>query len=376
MYVIVPQSSRYRRESQSFIRPPGRSFYISHPLRTVSLGETVTRQQPKWTPGGTFAPKLAPSTLRGMGLGFGECVPVPVVLTNPAVINRAIAENRRYATSLGWRPLIDQIEVNLLGCLRAAPQLFTTAAADFAQAVALFQTNQRMPVVDGQLGPNTWTRMKAITTEHDPFPRQHPPSLDYDNTASAGHSDGLVHPAIDIVLNGGTPVPVVGDGRVIYAGFAGSVRNCNIVDRCRAAATWAADPCMFLHYGRTVIVEHPDRGPGMQPGGDSVYTIYGHLQFRGTHSVGSGEPVRAGRIIGEIGAGCVGNSNGPHLHYSVATGPRSYRFRGGSPARCELFTDAFCRRADSQCTRCNFTHFWDVVTSQRPRTTIAAGFRW
>jgi murein DD-endopeptidase MepM/ murein hydrolase activator NlpD len=91
--------------------------------------------------------------------------------------------------------------------------------------------------------------------------------------------------------------------------------------------------------------------------------------------VSSGERVQAGRLIAEVGADCVGFSGGPHLHYVVVTGPRSFRLTAGGPVRCQICADAYCRTAS--CPRCNFTHFWDLVTPRRPRTTAAgAGFRW
>jgi hypothetical protein len=130
-----------------------------------------------------------------------------------------------------------------------------------------------------------------------------------------------------------------------------------------------------VSYGRAVIVEHPDRGPGVQPGGQSVYTICAHVQFAGNDRVGSGEPVSAGRIIGQVGAGCVGFSSGPHLHYAVVTGPRLFRMRSGGPARCEICARAYCNAAS--CPRCDFDHLWDLVAPRRPRTTAAgAGFQW
>jgi murein DD-endopeptidase MepM/ murein hydrolase activator NlpD len=284
-----------------------------------------------------------------------------------------VAFNRTSERQLGWASLRDQIEVNIIGCPRGDARLPTP---DFAQAVALFQRNQGDLTADGKLGATTWTRMKTIRAERDPFPRVGV-SLDFDDTASEDHSDGFVHPAIDIALDGGTPVPVVADGLVLYAGISGKILNCDTVDTCRSDA-WTADPCMFLHYGRVVIVEHSNRGPGVQPGGDSVYTIYGHVQFSGSRRVSAGEPVKAGRIIGEVGTGCVGNSTGPHLHYAVVSGPRGFRFRGGRPVRCELFSRGFCALPNAQCAQCPITHFWrNVVTPQRPRTTGAgAAFRW
>lgn len=346
-------SSIGRREGQPLIlRPSGGN----------GIAATVFR------PGGGYA--RTPSGAVGLGwLGLGECAPIPPILTDPAVITRAVGSNPRLAGLVGWGPLHDQIEVNILGCARAGARL---SPVDFAQAVALFQRSQGL-TVDGQLGTNTWTRMKAIRAERDPLPRQ-PLAGDFDPTPSATRCEASIHPAIDINAPAGTPVPVVADGRVIYAGIVGRIQNCAAAQSC-AAGTGPANVCNFLSYGQVVIVEHPDRGPGMQPGGQSVYTIYAHLQFRGSRRVGSGEPVRAGRVIAEVGSNCVGFSTGPHLHYAVVTGPRAFRFTAGGPSRCQICANSYCLLAS--CPRCNFTHFWDVVTPQRPRTTAAgAGFRW
>ncbi len=320
--------------------------------------------------GGGFVMGPAGPGLRGLSLGLGQCVPVPVILTDPAQRNRAVANNPRLARLLGWRSLIDQIEVNILGCGRASPRL---GPVDFAQAVALFQRNNGLSL-DGMLGPNTWTRMKAIRVEREPFPRHKViPGFDFDPTPNANACEAHNHPAIDVAVPAGTPIPVVADGIVRYAGPVGSIRTCPVAQGCQAGAG-AANVCNFLSYGRAVIVEHPDRGPGPQPRGQSVYTIYAHVQFRDTHRVSSGEAAQVGRIIAEVGTGCVGFSGGPHLHYVVVSGPRSFRFTAGGPARCQICANAYCQGAS--CPRCNFTDFWDVVTPQRPRTTAAPGFQW
>jgi hypothetical protein len=309
--------------------------------------------------------------LRGFAdWGLGECVPAPLILTDAAALNRAVASNGRLDSLLGWGNLRDQIEVNILGCPRGNARL---AAPEFAQAVALFQRTQGL-TVDGILGEQTWNRMKAIRVERDPFPRNATiASFDFDNTAAPGMCEGFRHPAIDIDLAAGTAIPVVADGIVVYAGIVGKIQNCTLARACQANFAHSTE-CHFLSYGRVVLVEHPNRGPGTQPGGESVYTIYAHVQFQGRHQVGSGEPVKAGRLIAEVGENCVGFSGGPHLHYAVVTGPRRIRLPAG-PARCSICARRYCD--NFSCPRCNFQHFWDSVVPRRPRTSGAnPGFQW
>jgi Peptidase family M23 len=338
----------------------------------VGLGQIpTTLQPPNFKPGGGYAFGPAPSAVEGFGWDLGECVPAPVVLTDPKRIANAVASNARLARLLGWGPLRDQIEVNILGCPRANPQL---PSPDFAQAVALFQRTRGLSPIDGILGSGTWLQTKAIQVEREPFPRR-PLITDFDASVPVPNQqcEAANHPAIDIDLPPGTPIPVVADGIVIYAGPVGAIRSCPVAQNCQGGVGPPAI-CTLLSYGRVVIVEHPERGPGMHPGGLSVYTIYAHVQFSGAHRVASGRPVRAGRIIGEVGTGCVGFSGGPHLHYAVVTGRRSFRLTASGPARCQICARAYCDTA--ACPRCNFDHFWDLMTPQRPRTTTGPGFRW
>jgi hypothetical protein len=282
-----------------------------------------------------------------------RCVPAPRIITLPSDIARARAYNTRTARSLLWGNLIDQIEVNIFRCPRAAGRL---SPEDFLQAVALFQRTQKLKV-DGMLGPITWTRMKTIRAERDPFPRA-PVNQAFDIAPNAGLCEMHTHPAIDLGVVAGTPIPCVADGRVIYAGAVGSLQNCPVATGCTNGTAIVA-ACATLSYGRAVIVEHPNRGPGPQPGGASVYTVHAHVQFAKGRRVATGEPVVAGRILAEVGADCVGFSTGAHLHYVVVTGPRQFRLRGG-PSRIQI-----CGR------------FWPAMTPQRPRSIpTAAAFRW
>jgi hypothetical protein len=335
----------------------------------------ASRLQPEWETetgaararrvppgGGRFQREVADHELEWLEFETGtppaggivqRCVPVPHIITVPSAIARARAYNAQRSRSLLWGNLIDQIEVNHFGCPRTAGRL---SPEDFLQAVAHFQRTQGLKV-DGMLGPITWGRMKNMRAERDPFPRG-PLNQDFDATPNAGLCEMHTHPALDIGLGGGTPIPNVADGRVIYAGDVGTLQNCAVATGC-ANGTAIVAACATLSYGRAVIIEHPDRGPGMQPGGASVYTIYAHVQFATGRRVATGEPVVAGRILAEVGANCVGFSTGAHLHYVVASGPRQFRLQAG-PARIQI-----CGR------------FWPAMTPQRPRTTAGgAAFQW
>ena len=85
------------------------------------------------------------------------------------------------------------------------------------------------------------------------------------------------HTGVDISAPYGTPVSVVADGRVVYAGW-------------------------LRGYGYTVIVYH----------GYGFATLYAHLS---SISVDYGDRVFKAQIIGKVGN--TGRSFGPHLHYEV-----------------------------------------------------------
>jgi murein DD-endopeptidase MepM/ murein hydrolase activator NlpD len=61
-----------------------------------------------------------------------------------------------------------------------------------------------------------------------------------------------------------------------------------------------ADSLYFA--GRTIVVDH----------GHGLFTTYSHLS---QVSVLTGEPVRKGQLIGQVGA--TGRVTGPHLHWAV-----------------------------------------------------------
>ena len=88
------------------------------------------------------------------------------------------------------------------------------------------------------------------------------------------------HRAIDYAAAAGTPIKVVGDGQVVYAGWKGS-------------------------YGNFISVRH-----------NSMYTTnYAHLS---RFYVGYGQHVKQGDYIGAVGS--TGLSTGPHLHFEMVKG--------------------------------------------------------
>lgn len=87
----------------------------------------------------------------------------------------------------------------------------------------------------------------------------------------------------------GTPVYAAGSGEVVFADSDKSVKF----------SPWAN------FYGNVVIIRHADE----------FYTLYAHLS---NIFVDAGEPVKAGDVIGEVGA--TGGATGSHLHFEVRRG--------------------------------------------------------
>jgi len=85
------------------------------------------------------------------------------------------------------------------------------------------------------------------------------------------------HAGIDFGASCGTPVKAAGNGVVVSAGWQGG-------------------------YGNATIINH----------GGGMATLYGHQQ---SISVGSGQTVTAGQVIGNVGS--TGKSTGCHLHFEV-----------------------------------------------------------
>lgn len=96
-------------------------------------------------------------------------------------------------------------------------------------------------------------------------------------TSPFGMRDGKPHEGLDIAADAGAPVRAAAEGRVIYAGPAGT-------------------------YGLLVILTHP--------GGWATY--YAHCD---RIEVATGQAVSAGEPIATVGS--TGHSTGPHLHFEV-----------------------------------------------------------
>ena len=86
-----------------------------------------------------------------------------------------------------------------------------------------------------------------------------------------------LHTGQDTAARHGTPFRAARNGRVLWSGWKKA-------------------------YGKTVIIDH----------GDGTQSLYGHASKL---SVRSGQPVRAGEYIGNVGS--TGYSTGPHLHFEV-----------------------------------------------------------
>lgn len=91
------------------------------------------------------------------------------------------------------------------------------------------------------------------------------------------------HTGMDLAIGQGTPVYAAAAGTVSFSGWAGQ-----------------------NSYGNMARIDH----------GGGVSTLYGHLQY--TPSVGYGQGVGAGQVIGYVGS--TGNSTGPHLHFETLVG--------------------------------------------------------
>jgi murein DD-endopeptidase MepM/ murein hydrolase activator NlpD len=93
-----------------------------------------------------------------------------------------------------------------------------------------------------------------------------------------------LHEGIDIWAPEGTPIKAAAGGVVVWAGPRGG-------------------------YGNAVIIDH----------GSGVGTVYAH---QSSVAVGAGQSVSRGQVIGYVGH--TGLAGGPHLHFEVRVGGRTY----------------------------------------------------
>lgn len=147
---------------------------------------------------------------------------------------------------------------------------------------------------DVKIGPKGWAFLLGLKDStpapSTPKPSTPAPSADYVKPVDAPigtpyHQSGSMwslgyHTGVDFLASTGDPVHAVAAGTVVVAADnAGS-------------------------YGTHVIIKHAD----------GKYSLYAHFSSR---SVNVGESVKAGEVIGAVGA--TGNVTGPHLHFEIRT---------------------------------------------------------
>jgi 4-aminobutyrate aminotransferase-like enzyme/Ser/Thr protein kinase RdoA (MazF antagonist) len=111
----------------------------------------------------------------------------------------------------------------------------------------------------------------------------------------------------------------------LFSGDAGERRTVHLgVDFFAPAGTrvfapldgvvsFAAENAQALDYGPLVILEHSTDG------GETFFTLYGHLSRESLSNVSEGQQIRAGEAIGTLGAADVNGGWTPHLHFQVIT---------------------------------------------------------
>ena len=108
-----------------------------------------------------------------------------------------------------------------------------------------------------------------------------------------------VHHGVEFYNAQGTPVLAAADGKVVFAGN----------DKLTLLA-WVTG-----YYGNVIVLEH--HFPGFE---QTFYTLYGH-QFK--LNVKEGDEVKAGQVIGQVGA--TGIAIGSHLHFEVRIAENTYQ---------------------------------------------------
>jgi murein DD-endopeptidase MepM/ murein hydrolase activator NlpD len=128
--------------------------------------------------------------------------------------------------------------------------------------------------------------------------------------ASGGQGNGAAQPPA--AYSGGRMVwPVVGGNNFVSRGFASGHYGLDIAGDHGARVVAAAG-------GTVIFAGWKPNGGGYQvwiAHGSGVFTTYNHLS---AVSVGNGQGVGAGQMIGRLGNS--GNSTGPHLHFEVWQG--------------------------------------------------------
>ena len=109
-------------------------------------------------------------------------------------VDRAVRLNRFYAGRLGWGADRGQI-ARLLGFTN-----FTPDDQTFAEAVALWQSNQPGLTVDGIIGPSSWRRMQTVLTPR-PLPSPPPPPVTPAGLPPLGTFARVQHEVDQILVN-------------------------------------------------------------------------------------------------------------------------------------------------------------------------------
>jgi hypothetical protein len=108
--------------------------------------------------------------------------------------------------------------------------------------------------------------------------------------ASTGEGTREPHHGVEFINGTGTPVSAAADGRILFAGPD---------DEEAIYSPW------MDFYGNVIVIGHAD----------DLFTLYAHLSLI---EVKSGEEVKAGEKIGEVGK--TGGAIGSHLHFEVRRG--------------------------------------------------------
>jgi murein DD-endopeptidase MepM/ murein hydrolase activator NlpD len=171
--------------------------------------------------------------------------------------------NQKFLASKGEPVQPDQVQYSL-DQLYALKNSALTGAATAGLGMGHRRQATLSDWIDATTAPTLWPVLGPITGSFgeriDPF-----------------NGEGAFHAGVDISCPYGQPVIAPADGVVTYA-------------------------APYNGYGRMIEIDH----------GNGVTTRYGHLS---SISVGDGESVRKGEVIGNVGR--TGRSTGPHLHYEV-----------------------------------------------------------
>ncbi len=226
----------------------------------------------------TYSPETTPVPLMKGATNVNEITPCPLVAgTMTARIPVTETMQAVFATESQIAP-----EVDTMGTATAA-----AASTQWVDSSAFCSNLEPYCVING----------------HFLFQRPIGPggndSVDY--TYRYGTTQSFVrepHHGVEFPNKEGTPVLVVADGVVVYAG-----------NDKKDVLAWVP-----AYYGNVVVVEH--HFPGFSP---PVYSLYAHLY---KISVSVGQKVHAGAQIGQVGA--TGTAIGSHLHFEVRVGQNKY----------------------------------------------------